>query len=547
MYKIAIFFIRLLKYPVQWWGADYKQLEIILQTKLSMDFRRSPSMFHSSGNTNKNFTFQLLMLMLFGVFISVGFARITDLMLNLTICFGIIMVMLGTSIISEFTSVLFDHRDNHIILVRPVSNRTLLLARLLHIQVYIGFMAVALAAIPSIVIAVKYGFLPFFGFWIGVILCAWITLLLTTLFYIILSKFVSGERFKDLVSYFQIFMAIMIFGGYQLLPRILDNEIMENAALPIEWWAYLFPPVWLAAFVDIFKLSAFDPKIIALALLAIAASVVGAIFLVRNLSSGFSNLLSEGAAEKVESETEVETGNTKFSLLRFLCISETERAGWRLAMSITKRDRKFKQAVYPSFGIIIVMLFLSIKPDFSSFAATLQKLGETKNFYMFIFFSFFGTTAVTQLPYTDTPEGSWIYRALPFKNHGHILTGAIKAMFLKFFLPTFIIIASISLYVWGLPKLPGMILGALLIVLVNLYSIIFMKMDLPFTQPRDMQQKGANMARMFLLMLLMGITIGLVYLTTLMNIWVVVGIAILIVLMIVNAYSQIRNRNYILN
>lgn len=457
------------------------------------------------------------------------------------------MVMLGTSLISEFTSVLFDYRDNHILLVRPVSNRTLLLARLLHIQVYIGFMAFALAAIPSIVVAVKYGILPFFAFWIGVILCSWITLLLTTLFYLLLSKFVSGERFKDLISYFQIFMAIMIFGGYQLLPRILDNEIMENAALSIEWWSYIIPPIWLAAFVDVFKLSSLDPKIIILALFAIVASVLGAVFLVRNLSSGFGNLLSEGVSEKVESVKEVENVNSKFSLLRYLCVSETERAGWRLAMSITKRDRKFKQAVYPSFGIIIVMLFLSIKPDFSSFAATIQKLGETKNFYMFLFFSFFGTTAVTQLPYTDIPEGSWIYRVLPFKNHGHILTGAIKAMLLKFYLPTIIVIASISLYIWGYAKLPGMILGALLIILVNLYSIIFMKMDLPFTQPRDMQQKGTNMARMFLLMLLMGITIGFVYLTTLMNVWVVVGIVALIVLMIVNAYSQIRNRNYISN
>lgn len=547
MYKIAIFFIKLLKYPVQWWGADYKQLEIILQTKLSMDFRRSPSIYSSTGNSNKTFSFQLFVLLLFGLFISVGFHSITDLMLNLTICFSIIMVMLGTSIISEFTSVLFDHRDNHILLVRPVSNRTLLLARLLHIQVYIGFMAVALSAVPSIVIAIKYGVVPFFAFWIGVLLCAWITLLLTTFFYIILSKFVSGERFKDLVSYFQIFMAIVIFGGYQLLPRVLESDVLQNSALHIYWWSYLIPPIWLAGFVDLFNAGTIEPQIIFLAIIALFAAIAGAIFLIRSLSSGFSNLLSEGAAEKVESDVTVDTGKSRFNLLRFLCVSEIERAGWRLAMSITKRDRKFKQAVYPSFGIIIVMLFLSVKPDFSSFAATIQKVGETKNFFMFIFFSFFGTTAITQLPYTDTPEGGWIYKALPFKGHGHILTGAIKAMLLKFYLPTIIVISSISLYVWGTAKLPGLIVGALLIVLVNLYSIIFMKMDLPFTKARDMQQKGANMARMFLLMLLVGITIGLVYLTTLMNDWIVAGIAVLIVLMIVNAYSQIRNRNYILS
>ncbi|HCT30190.1 MAG TPA: hypothetical protein DIW31_05540 [Bacteroidales bacterium] len=547
MYKVAVLFIKLLKHPVQWWGADYKQLEIILQTKLSMDFRRSPSIYSSTGNSNKTFSFQLFVLLFFGLFISIGFGTISDLMLNLTICFGIIMVMLGTSIISEFTSVLFDHRDNHILLVRPVSNRTLLLARLLHIQVYIGFMAVALSAIPSIVIAIKYGVLSFFAFWIGVILCAWITLLLTVFFYIILSKFVSGERFKDLVSYFQIFMAVMIFGGYQLLPRMLESDVLQNSALHIYWWSYLIPPIWLAGFVNLFNISKIEPHTIFLAAIALFAAIAGAVFLIRSLSSGFSNLLSEGAAEKVESDVVAESSGSRFSLLRFLCVSEIERAGWRLAMAITKRDRKFKQAVYPSFGIIFVMLFISIKPDFSSFAATIQKVGDTKNFFMFLFFSFFGTTAITQLPYTDTPEGGWIYKALPFKGHGHILTGAIKAMLLKFFLPTIIIISSLSLYVWGVSKLPGLVVGTLLIVLVNLYSIIFMKMDLPFTKARDMQQKGTNMARMFLLMLLMGVTIGFVYLTTLLSLWIVGVVVVILILMIINAYRQIRNRNYILS
>ena len=120
-------------------------------------------------------------------------------------------------------------------------------------------------------------------------------------------------------------------------------------------------------------------------------------------------------------------------------------------------------------------------------------------------------------------------------------------MLLKFFLPTIIIISSLSLYVWGVSKLPGLVVGTLLIVLVNLYSIIFMKMDLPFTKARDMQQKGTNMARMFLLMLLMGVTIGFVYLTTLLSLWIVGVVVVILILMIINAYRQIRNRNYILS
>ena len=547
MEKFAMLIIRLLKHPIQWWGADYKQIEITLRTKLSMDFRRSPSMFHSSGKSDKTFNFQLIVMLIFGLFIAIGFNSISDLMLNLTICFSIIMVMLGTSIITEFTSVLFDHRDNHIILVRPVSNRTLLLARLLHIQIYVGFMALALSAISSIVILIKHGGLPFLAFWIAVGLCSWITLLLTAFFYIALSKVVSGERFKDIVSYFQIFMAVIIFGGYQLIPRFMESNILQNSAMQIHWWSYLIPPIWLAGFVKLFSFKLISIEVIVLGLIALFASIAGAVFLVRNLSSGFGDVLSEGAAEKVERDTKEGNGKTKFSVLHFFCVSEMERMGWRLAMSITKRDRKFKQAVYPSFGIIIVMAIITIKPDFSDFAASMNKVGESKNFFLFIFFCFFGTTAITQLPYTDTPEGAWLYKALPVKNHGHILTGAIKAMLLKFYAPTILLLFPASLYIWGISKLPGLLVGGLLIILVNLYSIIFMKMSLPFTQARDMQQKGANMSRMFLLMLLMGVTIGFVYLTTLLSIWIVLAVIVLLFLMIVNAFSQTRKRNYILS
>ncbi|MHC1702593.1 MAG: hypothetical protein AB9846_01675 [Tenuifilaceae bacterium] len=547
MLKITFLIIKLLKYPIQWWGADYHQVETILRTKLSMDFRRSPSMFHASGSTDKTFNFQLIVLVFFGIFISMGFASINNLLLNLTICFAIIMVMLGSSVITEFSSVLFDHRDNQILLVRPISNRTLLLARLLHIQVYIGFMAVALAAISSIVIIVKYGVLPFFAFWIAVGLCAWITLLITTFFYMALSKIVSGERFKDMISYLQIFMAIIVFGGYQFLPRIMESDALKQSTMNIHWWTYLIPPAWLAGFVELFNSKSFGIELIGLSILAVFVSVAGAIFLVRYLSGGFATVLSEGAAEKVESEKIDVKEKTRFSPLRLFCVSEIEQMGWKLAMSITKRDRKFKQSVYPSFGIIIVMAILMIKPDFSSFSATLQKMSEDKNFFFFIFFGFFGTTALTQLPYTDTPEGAWIYKALPITDHGHILTGAIKAMLFKFFVPIVIILFAITYSIWGVSKLPSLFIGTMLIVLINQYSIIFTKMSLPFTLARDMQQKGANMARMFVLMALMGVTIGLVYLSQKLNIWIVAGVCILLVLMIVNAYTIIRKRNYILS
>lgn len=547
MVKFAMFIIRLLKHPIKWCGANYEQVEAILKTKLAIDFRQVLSRDHASGKSSNVFRVQLAFNLLIGMFISVGFIRINNLLLNLTICFSMIMVVLGLSIIAGYSSVLFDHRDNHILLVRPISNRTLLIARLLHIQVYLGYIAIALGIIPSIVINFKHGLFALFAFWIAVGLCSWTTLLLTLFLYMALSNIVSGERFKDTITYLQIFMSILIFGGYQLLPRMIGGDALKSLTLEIHWWTYLIPPLWLAGFVDFFSGKAVSLEIIILALLALFVSIAGAMFMVRYLSRGFVDVLSEGAAEKVEKEDKVVKSRTQFSLCRLFCVSKIEQMGWKLAMSITKRDRKFKQAVYPSFGIIIVLAIVIIKPDFSSLAATMEKLSGNKSFILFFFAGLFGTNAIGMLPYTDTPEGAWIYRALPIKNHGHILTGAIKAMLFKFFGPIIFVFFAITLAIWGASRLPGLVIGCLLIILINQYSIIFTKMSLPFTQARDMQQTGSFPAMMFFRMIFMGAAIGLVYLVLKLNIWIVVGICIVLFLMVLNANRQIRKRDYILS
>ena len=166
--------------------------------------------------------------MFMGIFISLWLIPINSLLLNLTIIFSMIIVLLGFTIVTGYSSVLFDHRDNQILLVRPVNDRTLLVSRLLHILVYIGFIAAAISLVPSVIILFKYGILNFIAFWIALGLCAWITLLLTSLLYMVLSKVVSGERFKDMLNYLQIFMSVLIFGGYQIVPRILQQSILKN-------------------------------------------------------------------------------------------------------------------------------------------------------------------------------------------------------------------------------------------------------------------------------------------------------------------------------
>lgn len=542
MIKFTLFLVRLLRKPLEWMGADYGQLRLLLHTKLTMDFRRVPSSLSTSGKSKQTFSRQLLIFSFLGIFISFGFFSIQDPLLSFTIAYAIIMVMLCTTLISEFTSVLFDQRDNQIILVRPISNRTLLLSRLLHIQFYLMFIGLSLSAISVVVTAFKFGISAAVFYLIGVLLCTWISILFTSLFYILISKFVSGERFKDIITYVQIFLAIIVMGGYQLIPRMMDVEGIANFSMSIHAYTYFVPPAWLAAWVQLSMPKTLTVQVIMLSVPAVIFTIVGGTLLVRFLSGGFANILSQtGETTSVAKKGNIASVNPLKGTYRFLCVSEHEKTGWQLAFAITKRDRKFKQAVYPAYGFMIVMAVVFLKPDFNNLSQWYTQLSDSSRYLMFIFFGFFATNCVDQIRFTDSPEAGWVYKALPIAMPGHILTGAVKAVLCKYFLPVYLVLITAAAIIWGFQILPLMILGAILIVTTTLISITIQNPALPFTQPREMQQKGSNFLKIIMGTVIMGVLIGFVYLASFLPGWIVGLLGLMALAGNVLIYKYIRS------
>src|SRR5664280_3291613 len=156
--------------------------------------------------------------------------------------------------------------------------------------------------------------------------------------------------------------------------------------------------------------------LLVLSSLAILVPAGGAIFLVRFLSKGFGDILAEGSTESAAPQKQG-TLKTRFAnkLNNLLCVSNLEKAGWNFSVSTTRRDRKFKQAVYPYFGIMIVFAIAILKPDLTNLAVSLQEKGQFSKYLFIVIVGFSGNAAIMQLPFTDSPEAAWIYRALPLK------------------------------------------------------------------------------------------------------------------------------------
>lgn len=545
MGKAGIKLLRLLRYPSQWIGVDYDQFEILIVTRLTLDFRNPPSGLQSMGNRKNTFINQLVMYVIFGALFGLAAFSIGDLTLGLTIFYSVVLVSLTMTLVSEFTSVLFDPRDNLILLPRPISNRTLLMYRLVHIQFYMGVIALALSITGAIVIIFKYSVIPSFIFLFASFLGTWIALLFTTLFYLSLSRIVNGDRFKDIISYAQIIMVVIVFGSYQLMPRLMDSAVLNNFKFQISWWTYFFPPAWLAAIVKIFCFTDRSFQLIFLALPGIIVPIVGAILLIRFISNGFGNILSEDTSDSPVDQKDTNTKPGIMSRLNNLfCISGGEKAGWNFTMSTIKRDRKFKQAVYPNFGILLVLAFILLKPDVTNLVASLRGINDFNKYLFLMILGFSVNNAVLQLPYTDSPEAAWIYRALPFKEHGELLTGALKAILVKFLVPTYIIIIIPVIFIWGFSILPPLILSILGNIFLVLIVVAIQETFLPFTHFREMQQKGMNSLRAILSMILMFLVAGAIYLTRLIPFWMTILLCCMVMCFNILIFRRIRNKRF---
>jgi len=124
-------------------GINTAQLQSILTAKLLMDDRRPAPLTQNQRRQKVKKEVKLATLTtmfvsaVMGCLFLFSFSLKTTVAAQLTFYFSYFIFMLASTLISDFTSVLIDVRDNYIILPKPVSDRTMLMARLLHIFIHI--------------------------------------------------------------------------------------------------------------------------------------------------------------------------------------------------------------------------------------------------------------------------------------------------------------------------------------------------------------------------------------------------------------------------
>ncbi len=492
-------------------GADVAQLRALLQVRLMLDNRQPMnSMGRSSRKPTKYRIWGVFFLSVFtGLLYTFPLFVFNDLIAGWTIYYTAFGFLYAFTLITDLSHVLLDTKEKYIVQTRPVNDRTILLARLLHLFTYLFRTALPMS-LGGWAAAVYYsGWKGALWFPITVLLLLLMVVFVVNLFYIALLRLVRPARFSTVLSYFQIAFAVILFASYQFLPRLFGAsapQTMTLAAYPV---ARFFPAYWIAGTWSWMGVPLSLSGSAVTGALAFAVPLLCMLLLVRVLAPQFSKRLAlldaqneSGAAVTVEKTPVVRTAKRSagMDLAQVFTRSSAAEAGFRLSWALTGRSRSFRMRMITSLAYLPVYFVYLISSSKDSLMGTVRDLPNTNKYLMLLYMvSFVVMQSVGYLAMSDSYKAAWIYRAAPITFPGRVILGGVTAVWVKYILPFFAIISVAVVAVWGLRTLPDIILAGFNMLGFGLLSLRMGSFFLPFSLPEKPETKAGakNILRVF--------------------------------------------------
>jgi len=494
---------------------DYEKFRALMWVKLTIDNRQEKSIAQRTGKKEISQSMRTVMLIyaFMGIFIGLIPLGIQSVFVAMVFVFAAIMVMTAVALISDFSSILLDTTDNAILLPRPIDSRTLGVSRITHIVIYLLTITLSLSLFTIILGSIKFGPLFAVSFVFALVLSVLFIVFLSNVFYFLLLKLSGEELLRDIILYFQIFMAAFAMGSYQILPRMVRMEALREFSFPIEWWAYFVPPAWMAAFVDMVVNGGWSGPKLSLFLTGLFVSLFSIYVVIRFLAPGFSQAIARLgiAGSSGRSEEETKKPGVVGNLARLVASNPQERGSFRLFWRLMSRDRKFKLKTYPFFGYMVIIAAVMSFLGKDDIIKSILSLPSTQKYIIFLYVGCVILPAVVSAQrFSDQFEAAWIYYMLPFSSPGNILMGSLKAILMKFGFAILSFLSLLVLLIWGPHTLDDIVLAAVNMSLNTFLIAFLMRGDLPFSKKYG-PAKDANKGLVGFALFLIPLTLGLIH------------------------------------
>jgi hypothetical protein len=488
-------------------GVDTEKLKSIVTTKLIMDDRRPNSLQQTRRKKEKQVSLAtvgtMLISALLGLLYLLVFSIGNDAATHLTFYFTLFFFMLSLTLISDFTSVLIDIRDNYIILPKPVNDRTFVVARLLHIFIHLCKIVLPMSLAGICYMGVEYGFYGALLFLLLILLTSAFSIFFINALYIVILKLTTPQRFQSIISYVQIFFAILMYGSYQLFPRMIRDLDLNEFTISSQTGIAAYPLYWLAnSWKVLFEFSGSKGQVI-MAIAGIVFPFLCIAMVVRYLAPSFNRqlaLLNNSSAAPQTTPTKKHTKRMSYAnwLAKLFTGSSAEKAGFLFTWRMTSRSRDFKVKVYPSIGymvVYVIILFLNSR------SISLTDLAEESPRAKFMvlgaiyFTSFLLMMAIGQIVYSEKFKASWVYFTAPVARPGEIVSGAAKAAILKFYVPIVVVVTVAGLALIGISVLPNIIFGLFNEILIAAILVYGGNKYFPFSLQQSTNAKTGSLFR----------------------------------------------------
>ncbi|MFJ5788521.1 hypothetical protein ACIP9G_00395 [Lysinibacillus sp. NPDC093197] len=485
-------------------GIDYQIMRQILHIKLTMDERKVPTIFNQNKKDQKNsYIKSLWIYALYGLVLIPFIVFGQNYHFQMSIAFGMIIFIIMTTLISDFSSVLLDVRDRSILSTKPITAKTVNAAKCMHILIYLTYLTIALTAIPLLVGLFTQGVLFFLLTVLALIFINIFIVVLTSILYIVILRFFDGEKLKDIINYVQIGLSLVLMIGYQVLIRSFEF-VDFNIVVTSNWWSIFIIPMWFAAPYELILNGNNSFFIILCTIFSVIVPLLSILLYIRLIPTFERNLQKLLGTSKSKKEKK---SRLKDYLLTFICRTSEERAFYRFASLMMKQEREFKLKVYPSLGFSFVIPFIFI---FNIIRAEDVDYSVSMSYLNIYFSMLIIPSAVIMLGHSAKFKAAWIYKVFPIKEYTDLQKGSLKAFLIKLYIPLYIVLSIVFCFIYGPRIIPDLLTVLVASCLYTIICYVGSGSKIPFTKPYDEIGDGQSWQSLILFIPL-GILAGLHY------------------------------------
>lgn len=509
--------LKVVMYPAAFYrslGVDTHQMNALLYMKLMIANRRPTPLqeMQQSKRKQNNGNLSSMFLSLFtGLFTSFIFFISDDLVFQLVVFFSLYCLIVGMSIIMDFSTTITDHRDQMLILHRPVNANTFTLSRILFVLIQILKTVIPLTLPAAIILVFNNNLLAGICLIFMVILLTIGLLFFIQAIYLLLLRVVPARKIQRALLIIQIIYGISIFGMAQLVSRIMD---VENPALlraeTYSWFKY-YPLYYYGIAIKSIAEGNFAIKNVLIILACIFAPILIFTFLFRYLSGFYTGKLI-GYKIVNKSVSEVSRWQNFISVLaKIVTNSPVEKSGFLFTWNLSSRSRDYNLKVYPMIGYLMIIIFfpfigrlLNMGKHINSSTKFIDNLWWASIYYL----SILSFVLYSNMIYTENFKASWFWRTSPVALPGQVISGGFKAIFLKFNIIFLIIILLLGIIKMDILLLLNQIFAILNLLIVSILVMLSTSRKLPFSvKPLENQSEG--IAKMMITMLVFALAAGI--------------------------------------